>query len=271
MIKISNILKEIAQNKTAVLIDGTSSAGKSVVAKLLGAIPYYEASNPDQWVQIDSDMFSGFDNDEEERRLKLDHPNVRKWAKGNEYGMTTILFRKDGKEAPENPYEKTNPYKGGDIRAWYMAQEYKTGPWKKVIFDSIDDSILKYVPNVKHVLLHAPLPVLFNNIAGRPAGDTRDPKMVLKQYLEKYTALTSKPSPDKGDPDNILTKSELKDMLSKSIKDEKWIDNFIAELGIKGEGNYYIHAKNIDPDKTILINVDADQKKYVQDLKNIVS
>jgi hypothetical protein len=54
-------------------------------------------------------------------------------------------YRKDGKNVPENPYEKTNPYKGGDIRAWYMAQEYKTGPWKKVIFDSINDDVLKYV------------------------------------------------------------------------------------------------------------------------------
>jgi len=261
MIKLINILKEIAENKTAILIDGTSSAGKSMAAELLKAVKFYKATDPNQWVQIDSDMFGGDSNEEEERRLKLDHPNIRKWAKENvEYGMLSGIYRKDGKNIPENPYEKTNPYKGGDIRAWYMAQEYKIGPWKKVIFDSINDDVLKYVSNVKHVLLHAPLPILFSNIKGRPAGDTRKPKDVLKQYLEKYEATTSKPSEDVGDPDTVLTKSGLEELLSQYITDQKYIDNFIEKLGVTGNGNYYIKAKNIDPNKTVLINVDQESR-----------
>jgi hypothetical protein len=260
MIKLIDLLKEVTQNKTAILIDGTSSAGKSMAAQLLKAVPFYKATNPDQWIQIDSDMFSGFDNDEEERRLKLDHPNVRKWAKGNEYGMTTILFRRDGKEAPENPYEKTNPYKGGDVRAWYMAQEYKTGPWKKVIFDSINDDILKYVPDVKHVLLHAPIPILLSNITARKEKDPRAIDLVLNQYLEKYEATTSKPSENIGDPNTVLTKSRLEELLSQYTTDQKYIDDFIKKLGITGNGNYYIKAKNIDPNKTVLINVDQKSR-----------
>jgi hypothetical protein len=59
MIKLINILKEIAENKTAILIDGTSSAGKSMAAQLLKAVPFYKATDPNQWVQIDSDMFGG--------------------------------------------------------------------------------------------------------------------------------------------------------------------------------------------------------------------
>lgn len=259
MIKLADILKEIAENKIAILIDGTSSAGKSMAAQILKAVPYYKAKDPNQWVQIDSDFFSG--EGSEERTLKLDHPNIRKWAEENEeYGMLSGDYRKDGKKVPENPYEKTNPYKGGDIRAWYMAQEYKTGPWKKVIFDSINKDVLKYVPNVKTVLLHAPLPILFLNIKERPTGDTRDPTMVLKQYLEKYEATTSKPSEDVGDPNTVLTKSGLKKLLSQHITDEKYIDDFIKKLGVTGDGNYYIKAKNIDPNKTVLINVDQKSR-----------
>lgn len=259
MIKLASILKEIKQGKTAILIDGTSSAGKSMAAKMLKAVPFYKATDPNQWVQIDSDMFGGEDG--EKRTLKLDHPNIRKWAQENkEYGILSGEYRKDDKNVPENPYEKTNPYKGGDVRVWYMAQEYKTGPWKKVIFDSINDDILKYVPNAKHVLLHAPLPILFSNIAGREASDARDPKMVLNQYLQKYEATTSKPSEDVGDPNTVLTKSGLEKLLSQRITDRKYIDDFIKKLGITGEGNYYIKAKNIDPSKTVLINVDQKSR-----------
>jgi hypothetical protein len=261
MIKLINILKEIAENKTAILIDGTSSAGKSMAAELLKAVKFYKATDPNQWVQIDSDMFGGEEEGTFERILKLDHPSIRKWAQEkDEYGMLSGDYRKDGKNVPENPYEKTNPYKGGDIRAWYMAQEYKTGPWKKVIFDSINDDVLKYVPNVKHVLLHAPLTILFSNIKERPAGDPRKPEDVLKQYLEKYEATTSKPSEDVGDPNTILTKSGLEELLSQHITDQKYIDDFIKKLGITGDGNYYIKAKNIDPNKTVLINVDQKSR-----------
>ena len=107
---IMGILTEDTEDKIAVLIDGTSSAGKSMTTKLLNAVPFYEAKDPNQWVQIDGDMFQGFNNEEEERRLKLDHPNIRDWARGNEVGMTSGMYRKDGVEGiPENPYETEKP------------------------------------------------------------------------------------------------------------------------------------------------------------------
>ena len=261
MIKLIDILKEITQNKTAILIDGTSSAGKSMAAQILKAIPFYKATDPNQWVQIDSDMFQGFGNEQEERRLKLDHPNIRDWARGNEVGMTSGIYRKKGvKGIPENPYETEIPYKGGDIRAWYMAQEYKVGGWKKVIFDDISSDILKYVPNVKHVLLHAPIEILLQNIQARKSKDPRSIDGVLDQYLEKYEATTSKPSEDVGDPNTILTKSGLEELLSQHTTDQKYINDFIRKLGVTGSGNYYIKAKNIDPNKTVLINVNQESR-----------
>jgi len=51
------ILTEEEQEKEIVLIDGTSSAGKSKTAKILNAVPFYESNDSNQWVQIDSDMF----------------------------------------------------------------------------------------------------------------------------------------------------------------------------------------------------------------------
>jgi len=260
MIKLINILKEIAENKTAILIDGTSSAGKSMAAQLLKAVPFYKATDPNQWVQIDSDMF-GKGEEEQKRRLKHDHPNIRKWSIENqEPGIVSGLYRKAGENVPENPYEDTYIEDTKDARAWYMAQEYKKGPWKKVIFDSINDDVLKYVSNVKHVLLHAPIPILLSNITARKEEDPRAIDGVLKQYLEKYEATTSKPSEDVGDPNNVLTKNGLEELLSQHTTDQKYIDDFIKKLGITGNSNYYIKARNIDPNKTVLINVDQESR-----------
>ena len=247
------------QDKTAILIDGTSSSGKSVAAQLLKSIPFFKTTDKNQWVQIDSDMFVGMGNDGEKRRLKLDHPNIRDWAEGNDAGIVSGLYRKDGEDLPENPYEKEY-IEGTDPRAWYMAQEYKVGGWKKVIFDDVSDDILKYAPNVKHVLLHAPIEILLQNIQARKSKDPRNIDMVLDQYLEKYEATTSKPSEEEGDPNNPLTKEKLTNLLSKHTEDREYIDKFIKELGITGDSNYYIKAKNIDPNKTIIINVDKESR-----------
>ena len=260
MIKLLDILKEIAQNKTAILIDGTSSTGKSMAAQVLKAVPFYKATDPNQWVQIDSDMF-GKGEEEQKRRLKHDHPNIRKWSIENqEPGIVSGLYRKAGENVPENPYEDTYIEDTKDARAWYMAQEYKKGPWKKVIFDSVNDDILKYIPDVKHVLLHAPIPILLSNITARKEKDPRDIDKVLDQYLEKYEATTSKPSENIGDPNTVLTKNGLKELLSQYTTDQKYIDNFIKKLGITGNGNYYIKAKNIDPNKIVLVNVDQKSR-----------
>ncbi len=260
MIKLLDILKEIAQNKIAILIDGTSSAGKSTAAQVLKAVPFYKATDPNQWVQIDSDMF-GKGEEEQKRRLKHDHPNIRKWSIENqEPGIVSGLYRKAGENVPENPYEDTYIEDTKDARAWYMAQEYKKGPWKKVIFDSVNDDILKYVPDVKHVLLHAPIPILLSNITARKQKDPRDIDKVLNQYLEKYEATTSKPSENIGDPNTVLTKNGLEELLSQHTTDQKYIDDFIKKLGITGNGNYYIKARNIDPNKTVLVNVDQKSR-----------
>ena len=52
MKSIMGLLVEEQQDKSVVLLDGTSSAGKSHTLKHLNAIPYYEAHDPNPWVVI---------------------------------------------------------------------------------------------------------------------------------------------------------------------------------------------------------------------------
>jgi len=280
--EVMGLLIEEEQDKSIVLLDGTSSAGKTHTLKHLKAVPYYEATDPNQWVVIGTDDFSGTGDgpgkEGEERRLKLDHPNVRKWAKENEdAGIVTGLYRKDGKEAPENPYE--NEYiNGTDARLWYVAQEIKTGPWKKIAIDDIGKGILQYLPGVKikYILLHTPLYVLLKNVNERNERakndpnfkyDNREVKMVLDQYSEKYEATKSKPDINEGDPTTILTKGGVTDLLQKNGVSYEHINEFLNNINLTEDGNYYIKVRDsyMTPE-TQLINVDSERTVYLKDI-----
>lgn len=270
------------QYKSIVLLDGTSSAGKSHTLKHLNALPYYETNNPNQWVVIATDDFNGTGDEGkegEERRLKLDHPNIRQWAKENEEsGIVTGLYRKEGmKDIPENPFE-SEYIQGTDPRAWYMAQEYKVGGWKKVIFDDVSDDILKYVPNIKHVLLHAPLYVLLKNVYERNERskndenfkyDNRDVKMVLYQYAEKYEATKTKPDINEGDPITVLTKGGVTNLLKKNGMSDDGIIEFLNKINLTDYGDYYIKVRDsyMTPE-TQLINVDSERTIYLNNMKS---
>jgi hypothetical protein len=234
---------------------------------------------------IASDDFSGTGEEGregEERRLKLDHPNIRQWAKENEdAGIVSGVYRENGATVPENPFEKEY-VKGTDARLWYVAQEIKTGPWKKIFVDTVDNQLTKYLPNVnfKQILLHTPIYLLVQNVSKRNEiaktdpnfqYDSRDIEMVLEQYLEKYYATKEKPSESVGDPTTILTKKGLQGLLSKSTSNKKFIDEFISKLGIVDDGEYYIKVKeNYLTPKTQLINADSQRTVYLDKFKDIV-
>ena len=303
---IMGLITEDTQNKTAILFDGTSSAGKSKSAELLNAPKFFEATDPNNWVVIDSDHFSNDTPGGEERRLKLDHPNISDWAKDFDNGIVSGLYRKGdpevcikdlekeakkkGKEVnpidvekckniPENPYEDQY-IEGTDPRLWYMAQEYKKGKWKKVIFDDIGNDIIKYLPEIKHkLLIHAPIYILMRNVGGRNKDENiknhRDPTGVLNQYKKKYEATTSEPDESVGDPTTEITRNSLKSLLMGVMDEnefpeytEEYIDEFIYELGIKDDSKYWIKVKNnYLSDDQQLINVDSEQKVYLDKIK----
>jgi len=269
------LIIEEEQDKSVVLLDGTSSAGKSHTLKHLRAVPYYKANDPNQWVVIGTDDFSGTG---EERRLKLDHPNIRKWAKENgEYGIVSGLYRKDGKDVPENSYEDEY-IQNTDPRLWYVAQEIKTGPWKKIAIDDIGKGILQYLPGVKikYILLHTPLYVLLKNVYERNEkakndpnfkNDNRDVKMVLDQYSKKYEATKSKPDINEGDPTTVLTKGGVTDLLQKNGVSDEHIEEFLNNINLTEDGDYYIKVRDsyMTPE-TQLVNVDSERTVYLKDI-----
>jgi hypothetical protein len=272
------LIIEEEQDKSVVLLDGTSSAGKSHTLKHLRAVPYYKANDPNQWVVIGTDDFSGTGEEGEERRLKLDHPNIRKWAKENgEYGIVSGLYRKDGKDVPENSYEYEY-IQNTDPRLWYVAQEIKTGPWKKIAIDDIGKGILQYLPGVKikYILLHTPLYVLLKNVYERNEkakndpnfkNDNRDVKMVLDQYSKKYEATKSKPDINEGDPTTVLTKGGVTGLLQKNGVSDEHIEEFLNNINLTEDGDYYIKVRDsyMTPE-TQLVNVDSERTVYLKDI-----
>jgi hypothetical protein len=280
--QMMGLLTEQEQEKEIVLIDGTSSAGKSKTAEILKAVPFYESDDPNQWVQIDSDMFGCEDEECIQNRIKYDHlgdgPNPqageefhkemsekRKGGFGENRGDTAVGFHL-------HPHNK-DLIKGLDSRNWYMAQEVKYGGHNKIIIDDIGNGILQYLPNenIKNVLLHAPIYILLQNVESRKLTQPRDPKEVLKQYLEKYEATNQKPSIEIGDPTTELTKDGLIGLLKSNGLDDEYINKFLNELGVDGDGVYYIKVKDsyMTP-TTKLINVDADRTVYLDQFKDLV-
>jgi len=93
----------------------------------------------------------------------------------------------------------------------------------------------------------------------------------LKQYLAKYEATTQKPDITQGDPTTELTKDGLIGLLKSNGLDDEYINNFLNELGVDGDGVYYIKVKDTYMTPTTkLINVDADRTVYLDQFKDLV-
>ena len=152
-----------------------------------------------------------------------------------------------------------------------VAQEFKRGAYKKVIFDDIGKDIIKYLPEVKfkHILLHTPIYMLLKNVKERndraEEGDLRNPEDVLNQYLKKYEATNTPPDINVGDPTTEISKGGIEDIFREYNISEKFTEFFIDELGIKDEGSYWVKVKNeyLTPDIQ-LVNVGSDREEYLK-------
>ena len=278
---IMGLITEDTQNKIAVLLDGTSSAGKGFTLKHLEALPYWHPkADPNGWVVIGSDDFAGEDPQVIKNKIKYDHegdgPNPqageefhkemaieRKGGFGENRGETTVGFSK-------HPHNKDLIPGHPDSRNWYMAQEFKHGGWNKIIFDDIGSGILQYLPDVnfKHILLHTPIHYLLENVKERNdsavEGESRDPEDVLKQYLQKYEATKGKPDINVGDPTTEITKGWIEDKFKEHGVSEEFTKNFINELGIIDNDVYYIKVKEEYHKPDIqLVNVGSNRMEYL--------
>ena len=237
-----------ATPETQILLDGTSSSGKSAALKGI---------SPD-WCVMPVDSFY----------------NVMAEEKGMED------FGNSGKPAisqiyPNCPYGKPGPEEPEwELAArWYMAQEALHGKifreglrdargekfgkapgQRKIIYDDVQGTIIPAckesgLPKPKWVLIHAPIDQLLLNLERRKDTDGRDPKAVFDgAYCFKYEA---KPEPGGVDP----TKSWTAESIRSLLKDHKWAEEFIQKLGVKGEGEHWIHTKPMpEGDYDVIIN-----------------
>ena len=143
---------------------------------------------------------------------------------------------------------------------------------KIILFDDIGKTILDYLPKTVHILIHAPIPILLENVSERnKKGDKRDFTMVLSQYLEKYRAVKGKPDGSEGDPYLVLNKEYLKELLEGYKIDKKFINRFIKELGILDNDDYYIKVKRgYLLEDSHFITVDWERRTYLDRIKEIL-
>jgi len=228
--------KELSRPSKQILLDGTSSSGKSVALKNLGT----------DWCILAADEF-----------YDLIGEDLGEIDLGNEMTISQIY--------PDCPYKFSQP--GGDnyelACRWYMAQEVKFGKVKSlgmvsrnknmgrssesnnVIYDDVQGTIIKEateagLPKPKWILVHAPIDHLISNILRRPKDDQRDPEGVFcGAYCFKYEA-----KPQKGgvDPEKSWTKSSVK----KLLEGYDWVDNFSNKVGIEEDDReYWIYTKSM--------------------------
>jgi len=245
-IKETNIEKEMSKPSKQILLDGTSSSGKSVALKNLGS----------NWCVLAADEF-----------YDLIGEDLGKVNFNNKQTISEVY--------PDCPYKFSEP--SGDnyefACRWYMAQEVKFGKVKSlgmtsrnknmgrsaeqmnIIYDDVQGTILNETTKAgldkpKWILVHSPIDHLISNILSRPEDDRRDPKGVfIGAYCFKYEA---KPEEGGVDPEKSWTKSSVKDL----FKDQPWVDEFLNKLGIKEDGKeYWIYAKSMSEGKyDVIVN-----------------
>ena len=248
-----------ATGKRCVLVDGTSSAGKSYMTKGL---------KDKGWIVIGSDDFGG----DIEMRIPFDHAGdgYDKEAGEEWHKQMPELRKKDKKEMqergatmvewPGHPHNKefkavndTIEKHKKDWRTWYMYQDYLYGRGKNakgVIFDDISDNILKYIPECEYVLLYTPLETLKRNVIGRAKKSDRRGEWVFSdQFLKRFEATENKE--ESFDKEGSYTKESLKELLSDKALQDAFnegdtldVDKFIDDLGVKEDGKeYYIKLR----------------------------
>jgi hypothetical protein len=272
------LYEEFSKKNKLILLDGASSSGKTTTTQKLGAKPFLKATKKDKIVVIGSDDFSNFEN-----RIPYDHKGKGFDKEAGEVWHKTMPEKRkdDDKELqkrgmttvgwPKHPHHKELD---GDPRVWYMAQAANENKDKTIFFDDIGKSILHYLPKTIHILLHAPIPILLENVKERSKKgkmEQREPQMVLEQYLEKYRAQKKKPDESEGDPNLVLNKKFLKELLEKYKLDKKFIPKFIKDLGIDDDDDYYIKVKRGYLGKNAyLITIDEKRESYIEKIEELL-
>jgi chloramphenicol 3-O-phosphotransferase len=242
----TNSFNKLTNPSKQILLDGTSSSGKSVALKELSS----------DWCVLAADEF-----------YDLIGEDLGKVNFGNEQKISEVY--------PGCPYKFTEP--SGDnyefACRWYMTQEVKFGKIKSlgmtsrnenmgrstkqnnVIYDDVQGTIINEttkagLPKPKWILVHAPIDHLISNIISRPKNDQRNLEGVFcGAYCFKYFAKSEKGGID---TEKSWTKSSVKELL----KGQPWVDKFLDKVGIKEDGiEYWMHVKDMPEGKyDVIVN-----------------
>ena len=232
----TNSFNELTNPSKQILLDGTSSSGKSAALKNISS----------DWCVLAVDSFYN---------LMYEEAGMANFGNKDKPKISKIY--------PGCPY-KINPETDDFEKSarWFMVQEVKNGKisklglkdkngtfgrtnqHKNVIYDDVQGTIIECatksgLSKPKWILVHAPIDHLILNIERRKGTDGRDPKGVfVGAYCFKYEA-----KPEKGgvDTEKSWTKNSVKEL----FKDQPWVDEFLNKLGIKeDEKEYWIYTKS---------------------------
>jgi hypothetical protein len=269
--------------KPAIIIDGTSSAGKSSMVKGLVEKGWVIICGDDFWNNVDLRVqYDHGGNGKDLESGEEFHKLMAKEREGHfaERGGTLAAY----KNHPKNKEYKS--LKSENEITWYIYQDYLYGRGadpkiKGVVFDVIDDDILKCfkkdgIKPPHYVLLYAPLEELKRNVIARSKKDARGSWVFSDQFIRKFTAKESQEG--SVDPDKSYTKKDIKellddDKLQKAFSDgELDIEKFIKDLGVKKEDKkYYIHKRNTKDKREVFVTRDKDSddlEEYLQKWTN---
>jgi len=241
----NNMTKKNTNNKTHkfILVDGTSSSGKSVICK------YFSTQN-----------FACFGIDDYYDDKRINYNELFKNIKNN-YGAADKLYEADVE---------------------YMVNDGIAAN-KNVVFDHISQTqIISYMKTKKLysqlyiINLYANLDDLSRNIISRrKAGDRRPPKAVFNQFADRYI----KCSNNDIKRIEIINRGKFKDLLLKYFKytfeNKKELINFSNELfkqmNINDDNDHYIKVRDEIKYDYLLITTNKTKDEIFNELsKEIV-
>jgi hypothetical protein len=249
-----------------ILLDGTSSSGKSAALKNI---------TPD-WCVLAVDSFYN---------LMYEEIGKADFGNGDKLTLSQIY--------PGCPYgiPKRDDEGWEETARWYMAQEVQWGKILKeelkdargmdfgrnvdqsnVVYDDVQGTIIQACKEAGlkqplWLLIHAPLDHLLLNIERRKGKDGRDPKGVfMGAYCFKYEALQE---PGGVDPTKSWTREDVQKLLGK----RDWTEEFLTKIGMVDEGEYWMHTKpQPEGSYDVIVNTrnDKGNQKSLNDLSSEV-
>jgi hypothetical protein len=269
LLKYLQLFEEFNNNiqdpKNIIILDGTSSSGKSFVSKKLKKFDF-------SIIAVDS-FYNVIYKDSDATTKYNDNKTIldiygKVWYKNNPDNPGFINDYQD------DPFYKSKPLKHPDVMfnsvQYYMMREIKECKiWQanlkdddgnrvgrnpklsNIIIDDIQPGCALYndnfnLPECKIFLLYAPLDILKRNVIARAKKDARDSNVFLKDFVSRYVATTEKK--DSID-DKSWTKQEILDLLNdeelfSALMDKKFnVNLFLDKLGINDDAVYWIKIR----------------------------